>query len=326
MLSVFTCEDGRPKRIPDPHDQAALRNAVWIDLLSPTQEEAARVADASGLALPTEADLSEIESSSRLATRNGALYLSLPLVSMVDGPRGVAAGFILSPDRLLTIRFAPSRVFDAFAERVPRGEIESRHSAHILVGLLEAIVDRQADTLEQVRADLDSISHRIFGMGVEQTSGRKKEDALLRRTLGTLGQIGDLISHVRETQVGAARIVPYVESTAADWLPKELAPRLATLRGDIASVSDFDTHLNDKLQFLLDATLGFINIAQNNVMKVLTVVSIVGIPPTLIAGIYGMNFKGMPEYDWAWGYPYGLTVIAVSAILPLLVLRRRGWV
>jgi magnesium transporter len=117
-----------------------------------------------------------------------------------------------------------------------------------------------------------------------------------------------------------------VEATAADWLPKELAPRLATLRADIASVSDFDTHLNDKLQFLLDATLGFINIAQNNVMKVLTEVSIVGIPLTLIAGVYGMNFKGVPEDDWAWGYPYGLTVIVVSAILPLLVLRRRGWV
>ena len=83
-------------------------------------------------------------------------------------------------------------------------------------------------------------------------------------------------------------------------------PRLRTLRRDIASLNDFDTHLNDKLQFLLDATLGFINIAQNNVMKVLTVVSVAGIPPVLIAGIYGMNFKIMPELDWAWGYPYGL--------------------
>jgi magnesium transporter len=326
MLNVFTCEDGRPKRLSDPHDQAALRDAVWIDLLSPSAEETARVADATGLTVPTEADVSEIESSSRLASRNGALYLSLPLVSLADDPRSVAAGFVLSPDRLLTIRFAPSRVFDSFAEHLPRGETESRHGAHILVGLLEAIVDRQADALEQVRADLDTISHRIFRMGVEEASGRKKEDALLRRTLGTLGQIGDLISHVRETQVGAARIVPYVEATAADWLPKELAPRLATLRGDIASVSDFDTHLNDKLQFLLDATLGFINIGQNSVMKVLTVVSIVGIPPTLIAGIYGMNFKNMPEYDWAWGYPYGLAVIVASAILPLLVLRWKGWV
>jgi magnesium transporter len=326
MLNVFTCEDGRPTRLPDPHDQDVLRNAVWIDLLSPTQDEAARVADASGLTVPSEADLSEIESSSRLASRDGALYLSLPLVTLAGHPRSVAAGFVLSPDRLLTIRFAPSPVFDTFAEHLPRGETESRHSAHILVGLLEAIVDRQADALEQVRADLDTISHRIFRMGVEEASGRKQEDALLRHTLGTLGKIGDLISHVRETQVGAARIVPYVEATAVDWLPKELAPRLATLRADIASVSDFDTHLNDKLQFLLDATLGFISIAQNNVMKVLTVVSIVGIPPTLIAGIYGMNFKNMPELDWAWGYPYGLAVIVASAILPLLVFRWRGWV
>jgi len=326
VLNVFTCEDGRPKRLPDPHDQAVLRDAVWIDLLSPTAEEAARVADATGLMVPTEADVSEIESSSRLASRDGVLYLSLPLVTLADGPRSVAAGFVLSTDRLLTVRFAPNRVFDSFAEHLPRGESDSRHSAHILVGLLEAIVDRQADALEQVRADLDTISHRIFRMGGEEASGRKEEDALLRRTLGTLGQIGDLISHVRETQVGAARIVPYVETTAAEWLPKELAPRLKTLRDDITSVSDFDTHLNDKLQFLLDATLGFINIGQNSVMKVLTVVSIVGIPPTLIAGIYGMNFKGIPEYDWAWGYPYGLAVIVVSAILPLLVFRWRGWV
>ena len=128
---------------------------------------------------------------------------------------------------------------------------------------------------------------------------------MLRAALVTLGRVGDLISHIRESQVGAGRIVPYVETAAADWLPKELRPRLHTLQRDIASLNDFDTHLNDKLQFLLDATLGFINIAQNNVMKVLTVVSVVGIPPVLVAGIYGMNFKNMPEYDWSWGYAYG---------------------
>jgi magnesium transporter len=131
---------------------------------------------------------------------------------------------------------------------------------------------------------------------------------------------------VRETQVAAARIVPYVETAAADWLPKELKPKLRTLRRDIASVSDFDTHLNDKLQFLLDATLGFINIAQNNLMKVLTVVSVVGVPPVLVAGIYGMNFKAMPELDWAWGYPYGLALIAITGIIPLVWFRVRGWI
>jgi magnesium transporter len=99
-----------------------------------------------------------------------------------------------------------------------------------------------------------------------------------------------------------------------------------TLRRDIASLNDFDTHLNDKLQFLLDATLGFINIAQNNVMKVLTVVSVVGIPPVLVAGIYGMNFKFMPEYDWALGYPFGLSMIVLTALIPLAIFRWRNWI
>ncbi len=148
---------------------------------------------------------------------------------------------------------------------------------------------------------------------------------MLRVTLVTLGRIGDLVSHVRESQVSAGRIVPYVESTAADWLPKELTPRLRTLRRDIASLNDFDTHLNDKLQFLLDATLGFINIAQNNVMKVLTVVSVAGVPPVLIAGIYGMNFKIMPELNWALGYPYSLALMTLSTIVPLALFRWRGW-
>jgi magnesium transporter len=198
--------------------------------------------------------------------------------------------------------------------------------AHILIDLLEAIVDCQADALEQVLADLDVISHTIFAMGIMQEGGRKREDTTLRRTLGQLGRIGDLISHVRDTQVGAARIVPYVEATTVDWLPKELAPRLATLRLDIASVSDFDTHLNDKLQFLLDATLGFINIAQSNVMKVMAIASAVGIPPVLIAGIYGMNFKTILEYDWAWGYAWGWGLIILTTLIPLGVFHWRRWI
>ncbi len=169
------------------------------------------------------------------------------------------------------------------------------------MALLEAIVDRQADMLEQVKAELETVSHRIFCEEMAAASGRKREDAMLRTTLVALGRVGDLVSHVRESQVSAGRIVPYVETAAADWLPKELRPRLHTLRRDIASLNDFDTHLNDKLQFLLDATLGFVNIAQNNVMKVLTVVSVAGVPPVLIAGIYGMNFKLMPELEWMLG-------------------------
>jgi magnesium transporter len=227
---------------------------------------------------------------------------------------------------LITVRFAPSKIFDTYYDHLPSGTTTVEAAAHIFVGLMEAIVDRQADMLEQIRADLDTISHAIFAMGVNQEGGRKSEDAILRRTLGQLGHLGDLISHVRDTQVGAARIVPYVETMAAEWLPKLLTPRLTTLRQDIASVSDFDTHLNDKLQFMLDATLGFINIAQNNVMKVMAIASVVGIPPVLIAGIYGMNFKNIPELDWRFGYAWGWGLIILTTLIPLAVFRWRKWI
>jgi magnesium transporter len=327
MIKAFACGNGQIHQLPETGSADALRHAVWIDLQSATADEIERVQQATGLTVPSLADVSEIETSSRLSTRGGALYLSMPLIQYSeDGPRGVSAGFVVSTDRLITVRFAPSKIFDTYPDHMSRGSTRNEAGVHIFVGLLEAIVDRQADVLEQVRADLDVISHAIFAMGAKQEGGRKAEDATLRRTLGQLGHIGELISHVRDTQVGAARIVPYLEAAAAEWLPKELAPRLVTLRQDIASVSDFDTHLNDKLQFLLDATLGFINIAQNNVMKVMAIASVVGIPPVLIAGVYGMNFKNIPEYDWAWGYAWGWGLIILTTLIPLGVFRWRKWI
>jgi magnesium transporter len=326
MINAFACNGQRLERLTDLSVEA-LGRAVWIDLLDATRDEIERVQAATGLTMPAEATISEIESSSRLASRNGALYLNMPLITFAnDGPRGVSVGFVVTAERLVTIRFAASRIFDHYADQLPRGAADHDTGAHVFVGLMEAIVDRQADALEQVSADLDVISHEIFAMGVNQEGGRKAEDAMLRHSLGRLGHLGDLISHVRETQVGAARIVPYVTAMSADWLPKGLKPRLATLRRDIASVNDFDTHLNDKLQFLLDATLGFINIAQNNVMKVMAIASTVGIPPVLIAGVYGMNFKNIPEYDWAYGYVWGWGLIVLTTIIPLAVFRWRKWI
>lgn len=326
MLTAFICDGDHRRRLDGAAPAEVLRGATWIDLLRATPEEITRVRDATGLDLPDEAAISEIESSSRLSTRDGVLYLNMPIVSMADGPRGVAIGFVLSPVCLVTVRFAPSRSFDTYAEQLPRGGGGRETSSHIFVGLIEAIVDRQADSLEAVRTDLEKISNRIFRLGAKGGGGRRDDDHRMRATLSELGTIGDLISHIRDTQVVAARIVPYVETIASDWLPKDIRARLRTLRRDIGSVSDFATHLNDKLQFMLDATLGFINIAQNNLMKVMTIASVAGIPPVLVAGIYGMNFKVMPELGWTWGYAFGLGLIVLSTAIPLLVFRWRKWI
>ena len=323
MLTAFACESGRAVQLTGIGNLAA---AIWIDLRDPTEEETRVVFEATGLRVPTQAEVSEIEASSRLVLRDGVLYLSMPLITMADGPRVVSAGFVLSQERLITVRFAVSVVFDAFAKRLPDGQEPHDSGAHVMLGLLGAIVDRQADAMERIHADLDTISHRVFSLAGEGRAGRKMEDRLLRDTLGELGRIGDLISHIRESLLGVSRLLPFIETNTADWLPSELRPKLTTLRDDTVSISDFDNHLTDKLQFLLDATLGFINIAQNDVMKVMTIASVVGIPPVLVAGVYGMNFKNIHEYDWAWGYQFGWAMILMTTLIPLLIFRWRKWI
>jgi magnesium transporter len=326
VITAFTCEGGRARLLAGTPGAEALRPAVWIDLNEPSEDEIRLVADATGFHVPTQAEVSGIEASSRLVLRESILYLSMPMITLADGPRVVSAGFVLSPERLLTVRFASSPIFDAYVSRLPGGDVPHNSGAHVLAGLLGAIVGRQADVMEKIHADLDVISHRVFSLSGEGRAGRKAEDRLLRDTLAQLGRTGDLISHIRETQLGAARLLPFIEANTTDWLPADLRPKLTTLHDDIVSISDFGNQLADKLQFLLDASLGFINIAQNDVMKVMTIASVVGIPPVLIAGIYGMNFKNMPEYDWAWGYEFGWALIILTTLIPLAIFRWRKWI
>ncbi len=326
MLNAYTHHDGPPRQLDPAASDAALHDAVWIDLIDPTQDETARVCAVTQLMLPDRATIQEIESSSRLSTRNGAVYLNIPMIGAPDGPRGVAAGFVLTPQRLVTIRFTRSRSFDSFSAGWAANMAPALGPAHVFVGLMEAIIDRQADALEEVRADLDRISRRIFTVTGRNRETNRHEDRRLRYTLGELGRISDLISLVRDTQVVAARVVPFVETATADWLARDTRTRLRTLGHDIASITDFADHLNDKLQFMLDATLGFISIAQNNLMKVMTIASVAGIPPVLVAGVYGMNFRAMPELEWAWGYHWAWGLIILSTIIPLAVFRWRGWI
>jgi magnesium transporter len=326
MLTAFHCETGRPVRLDHRCDIEDLRKAVWIDLVEPTPEEERLAREATGHAIPSRSEVSEIEASSRLNLRDGALYLNMPMVSIMDGPRKVSVGFVLTARRLISVRFASILAFDTITDRLTNDPPAHVSSVHVLFSILEALIDREADVLERVQTELDDISHRVFGLGGSHAAGRKVEDRMLRATLTQLGHIGDIITHIRETQLGAARILPFVEANAEDWLPPDLRHRITSLSHDIESITDFDRSLADKLQFLLDATLGFINIAQNDVMKVLTITSVVGIPPVLIAGVYGMNFKNIPEYDWEFGYAFGWGLIIITALIPLAIFWWRKWI
>ena len=328
MLSLHTCIADRSASLTDLSAAALPANVVWIDVLNGDAAEVDFVERVTGLHVPGLTELSEIESSSRLRVEKDVLYLSAPIVFRTEfgEPGTTSVGFVLRHDLLISVRFTDLKVFQSFAETAAKPGSVHPSSAGAFIGLLEAIVDRMADVLEGIGVDLDAVSKRIFRADGAKTRRRPaREDADLREILRKVGRAGDLTSKIRDSLLGLGRMVPYVIGLGAAWLAVEVKPHLETVRQDIISLNDYDSHLSNNVQLLLDATLGLINIEQNNIIKVLTIVSVVGVPPTLVASMYGMNFRHMPELDWAWGYQYGLAVIALSAILPLLWFKLRGW-
>jgi magnesium transporter len=302
------------------HPKADLSDAVWIDLCDPTDEELARVAAATGLRIPNQGQISEIESSSRLAFESGSYYLSSPLVGARDDGTLVLTpvGFVLSARVLLTVRFGPLRSFDAAHDGMRAQEARTAEEAFLRI--FEILVDRSADKLEHAGAECDELSRSTFRNG-----GRKKVSGELRATLTRVGNVADRTSLLRDALLGLGRIAAYVMESGMEGAPRVSAVRLKAIRADVASLTDYEAHLSGKLQFLLDATLGFINIEQNEIVKTLTIASVVGVPPVLVAGIYGMNFHAMPELNWSFGYPMAIALIVASALLPLLWFKRRGW-
>ncbi|MEI9889765.1 MAG: magnesium transporter CorA family protein [Caulobacteraceae bacterium] len=312
MITTFPSADSTP-----------LDQAVWIDLRSPTEDERDEVERVTGLKVPTREDVSAIEASSRLQRVGKALYLSSPLLTTGEAAHLSPVGLVLTPERLVTVRFDR---FGAFELAAGHAEADNAlTSLGVFTCLFESIVDKVADALEECGGELDHVSHAVFHQKQRRRNADKIE-IFQRQTLARVGRVGERASQIRDVLLGVGRIVPFVLEVGHDKAPEPIAARLKAVRQDIASLNDYESHLANKVQFLLDAVLGFITISQNDIFKVLTVASIVGIPPTLMAGIYGMNFKIMPELGWTYGYAFGWGAIIVSALIPLAWFKWKGWV
>jgi len=310
---------------PAPAAAASVVKPVWIDLLQPTPEERDRITKEYGLHVPAREALQEIESSSRLRAEGQVLTLSMPLTvpeERVD-PVPAPLGFILSPALLVSVRFTEVHGFAEVHARLEKGDAPMDSTA-VFAALIEAMVDYRADLLESISAQVGATSKRVFARHIPRTR-RTVMDGALREMLAAVGAAGERLSDIRESLLGLQRIVGFSCEMAHDWMRPEIQARLTTARGDLASLSDYAAHLWGRIQFLLDAILGFINTDQNDIFKVLTIVSVVGIPPTLIASMYGMNFHNMPELSWRYGYQFGLALILASTILPILWFKWRGW-
>jgi magnesium transporter len=316
--------------VPVALDAAALPARVnWIDAFQPTEPETAFLRRVLSIDPPSRDRLSEIENSSRLYTIGDHLYVATPTVyhDTAGLTRTTPLGFVLGKDNVVTIRFKPIKACDHHRYAAPDGDHPLTGGVGGFLSILEQIVDHMADDLEAITGELENHSHVIFGIDdgrPQRHSGHESRN--LRPMLTRLGRIGGYTSRISETLLGISRMIPYVTANAGpDLLSAGAKARLKSVNRDVASLGDYERHIGDKIQFLLDATLGMISVDQNDIFKVLTLVSVVGIPPTLIASMYGMNFKNMPELDWAYGYPYGLTMIVLSALIPLAWFKWRGW-
>jgi magnesium transporter len=327
MLTTYAVQNGNLVQCSDLGDVAALRGAVWLDLLNPTLEEERAVQNALNFEIPTREEMQEIESSSRLYREDEVLFLTANFLHGADRREysSTAITFVLSPTTLVTVRYATPKTFAAFNthyQRTPTTLLASPDA--VMLHLFEQIMDRLADILERIGADMDRASQGAFSAARSESKVTQK-DRDLRTVLITLGQVGEVTTRTSETLLGLTRILTFVSAEKASAVRKENQPLIKTLVRDVRSLVEHAGFLNQKATFLLDAVLGIINVEQMNIIKTFTVVSVALMPPTLIASVYGMNFEHMPELAWPIGYPLALLVMVLSSAGPVIYFKRKGW-
>jgi magnesium transporter len=313
---------------PAPDDPAALgaipAGVIWIDLLNPTSEEERLAERALGQNIPTRAELAEIEPSSRLYERRGALFMTASVVHGITGnrPDNDPVGFILTDKLLITVRYVDPKPFILFTEYLCAEPELATSAIGVLAKLLDTIVDRLADELEETAKQIEGVSSQIFDRASGRGRAKRQEARRLETLLLRLGAVQRLLAELRESAVSTSRLLTFLGATN---FAKAEERHVESLLGDVRGLLAHSDFLADNLNFLLNASLGMINLEQNFVMKIFSVFAVVLMPPTLIAGIYGMNFEHMPELRWLLGYPFSLGLILISAIVPYWLARRSGW-
>ena len=320
---------------PDSHDKlrAAVAgageilpaDAIWIDLLNPTPEEDKRVEGLLGISIPTREEMHDLEPSEIIYTENGAHYMTARVICQSESivPKLADVTFILTEKALVTVRYDEPGAFNIFLNRATKPGGCGQQPEAVLDGLIEAIVDRAAEVLRGVGDKVDMASRRIFAGRAQDV----EQGGVYQVVIQHIGQHEHIISNVRESMMSIERVLLFLSANynrpkkaqtgfSAEWR--------SAVR-DVQAIEEHATFLSSKLQFMLDATLGLVSIEQNKIIKLFSVVSVALMPPTLIASIYGMNFKFMPELEWQWGYPMAIGLMIVCAVLPYMFFRWKKW-
>lgn len=304
------------------------QQTIWLDLLDPSGSQEKIVESFLGIEVPTSEEITEIEDSSRFYRRNNNIYLTVSLLIRPESggqPSTTDIRFILTPTTMISVRYMDTKPFRLFTGRMARNATPTESSDSLMQRMLELMVDDLADILEATALDLDRLSHHVFFSATNNHNQDKSENADLKETITEIGKYGELVSEARLSVLNMNRLIIFLsQCDNGSWQP-ETKVRLQTLIRDVRSLTEHASFLANRVNFILDGTLGMINIEQNNIIKIFSVAAVMFLPPTLIASIFGMNFKYMPELQLVFGYPLALVLILISAFVPFLYFKRRGW-
>jgi len=326
MLNIFTLANGRLfQEEIESLEELSRFQPIWVDLESPTPEEKHWVKQHFGLSIPEDAMDEDIEESARFYEEDsGQLHIRSDfLIADAEEPRTVRVAFILnmmageqkSRGVLFSIHDEDVPVFRLVRMRARRAVGLIDDAKVVLLKLFDADAEYSADTIEGIYVDLEKVSTKVL-------SGNVTDD-LAGEVLGAIARHEDLSGRIRRNMMDTRRALSFM--MRSKMLHAEQFEDARQILRDIDSLDSHTAFLFEKINFLMDATVGFININQNKIIKIFSVASVALLPPTLIASLYGMNFKFMPELDWQLGYPYALGLMLASALLPMWYFRRRGW-
>lgn len=321
MITYYTLVGDRLVRHNGNECHGMPKDTLWIDLFQPTAEEEQLLESIISVDVPTREEMAEIEDSSRFYESNGALYMTTTVVGGIreHKPSTSEVTCVLTPHWLVTVRYTDLLAFRTFETRTQRGGCEGR-SDQLFVTLMDSVVDRIADVLETVQQQLDTLSNGIFHEG--QAKGDKTD---LQGIVKQLGRSNSLLSKLNESLLSISRPLAYFRQGSNGWISDEVKLGMKSVERDVRSLSEYQSKMSGEITFLLDATLGLINIEQNSIIKVFSIAAVLFLPPTLVGTVYGMNFAHMPELQWFAGYPMALVAMVVSAIIPYYWFKYKGW-
>lgn len=321
MIKYYVSKDGKLTEVQNPPHN--LEELIWVDMLFPSKEEERIIENLLSIETPTPEEMLEIEVSSRLYVENSAIFTTATLVTHFEkeSPETNSVTFIFKEKTLVTLRYSEPKSFNMFLTRCNRNQTEYiKSGVDVFIGLTEAIIDRLSDALEMIGRELDSTSAKIFQKNSNQISSASSLQDLLKK----IGRYGDLNGKLRESLLSLSRMIGYLVLMGGKYKQDHIED-LDTYTKDISAMNEYTNYVSSRINLLLDATLGMINIEQNNIIKIFSVAAVVFLPPTLIASIYGMNFKAMPELEWIFGYPFAIFLMVLCAFLPYLYFKKKGW-